>query len=278
MSNLSIGFYNGDLRSVYMANYLSQNYNVYTYNINTEKLNINVNVCTTPEELFRKSSIIIPPVSLFINNEEAVSSFCEYVSKCNFVFGGCFPNTLISCFKEKNIRYFDYMDNEEFVQYNTISTAEGVISTIISETDINMAECKILVTGYGRCAKTLARKLNSLCFETCICARKQENITDAKANNCCGILLTDLKDKVNNYQIIINTVPAMIFNRDVLFKVSRDTLIIDIASKPGGVDFEYCKQKGIKALHCLGLPGKYAPRATAIFLSRMLMKIISAHN
>jgi dipicolinate synthase subunit A len=38
-------------------------------------------------------------------------------------------------------------------------------------------------------------------------------------------------------------------------------VVIDIASAPGGVDFEAAKQLGIAAKLCPGLPGKYSPRS-----------------
>ena len=51
----------------------------------------------------------------------------------------------------------------------------------------------------------------------------------------------------------------MIFDSDKLSKLRRDTLIIDLASKPGGVDLAEAERLNIKAIHALGLPGKTAP-------------------
>ncbi len=270
MKNLSIGFYNGDLRSVYMAKLLSLDNSVYIYNIDNDKLNNYVELCDTPEELFAKAHIIIPPVSLFINNEERVSEFISYISEKNYIFGGCFPGALTDYMEQNNIKYYDYMKNEEFVQYNTIATAEGTIATIIKETKVNLCECKVLITGYGRCAKTLAEKLKNLCFKVGISARKESDLESAQEQEYLGLHISDLKEHINEYQVIVNTIPALILTEDILMKISKDTLIVDIASKPGGVDFKYCENAEIKALSCLGLPGKYAPKSTAIFLCRLL--------
>lgn len=275
MNNLSFGFYNGDLRSVYMANILSKRFAVHTYNIEDNKLN-NCNVVNTPEELFRKSDVIIPPVSLFINNDDEVQNFCKLITSRNLVFGGCFPEKLIIYFKENNIKYYDYMNNEDFVLYNTISTAEGVLAIAISETDINLNESNVLVIGYGRCAKTLIRKLQNISKSVCVTARKESDIFVAKLNGFDGFLLSDMQGRIGKYNIIINTVPAMVLKRDILCQVTSDTLIIDIASKPGGVDFDYCNKHNIKAIHALSLPGKYAPRSTARFLCNMLLRELNA--
>ncbi len=275
MNNLSFGFYNGDLRSVYMANGLSKRFTVHTYNIEDNKLN-NCNTVNTPEELFRKSDVIIPPVSLFINNDEAVENFCKLITNRNLVFGGCFPEKLITYFNENGIKYCDYMNNEDFVLYNTISTAEGVLAIAISETDINLNESNVLVIGYGRCAKTLIRKLQNISKSVCVTARKESDIFVAKLNGFDGFLLSDMQGRIGKYNIIINTVPAMVLKRDILCQVTSDTLIIDIASKPGGVDFDYCNKHNIKAIHALSLPGKYAPRSTARFLCNMLLRELNA--
>ncbi len=275
MNNLSFGFYNGDLRSVYMANSLARRFTVYTYNIDAKKLN-NCNVVNTPEELFKKSDVIIPPVSLFINNEKEVNAFCQLINCRNFVFGGCFPEQLITYFKENNIKHCDYMNNEDFVLYNTISTAEGVLAIAISETDINLNESNVLVIGYGRCAKTLIRKLQNLSKSVCVTARKESDVFAAKLYGFDGFVLSDISGRIGKYNIIINTVPAMVLGREILCKITADTLIIDIASKPGGVDFEYCEKNGLKAIHALSLPGKYAPRSTAVFLCNMLLRELKA--
>lgn len=274
MNNISFGFYNGDLRSVYMANSLSRHFVVNTYNIKN-KLN-NCNVVNTQEELFKKSDVIIPPVSLFINNEEAIDTFCHFATSKNLVFGGCFPDRLITYFNENNIKYFDYMNNDDFVWYNTISTAEGVLAIAISETDVNLNESNVLVTGYGRCAKTLLKKLKALCLNVCVTARKENDLFAAKLNGFDSFLLSELSLRIGKYNIIVNTVPAMVLGREILKELSPNTLIIDIASKPGGVDFDYCNKNNIKVIHALSLPGKYSPRSTAAFLCKLLLKELGA--
>lgn len=271
MNNISFGFYNGDLRSVYMANSLARRFIVNTYNIDKRKLN-NCNIISTQEELFRKSDVIIAPVSLFINNEEAVDTFCQCVTSKNLIFGGCFPDRLITYFKENNIKYCDYMNNEDFVLYNTISTAEGVLAIAISETDVNLNESNVLVTGYGRCAKTLLKKLKALCLNVCVTARKESDLFVAKLNGFDSFVLSEMAGRIGKYNIIVNTVPAMVLGREILQELSPNTLIIDIASKPGGVDFDYCTKNNIKAIHALSLPGKYSPRSTAMFLCKLLLK------
>ena len=59
--------------------------------------------------------------------------------------------------------------------------------------------------------------------------------------------------------IIFNTVPAVILDKGVLSGLKRDCLVVDLASKPGGVDFETAKELGVQIIWALSLPGKVAP-------------------
>lgn len=50
-------------------------------------------------------------------------------------------------------------------------------------------------------------------------------------------------------------------------------VIIDLASRPGGLDYGYCQQNNLNAKLCGGLPARYAPKSAA----ELLMKIIEAN-
>ena len=50
-------------------------------------------------------------------------------------------------------------------------------------------------------------------------------------------------------------------------------MLIDLASKPGGVDFSAAKELGIHAVQALSLPGKTAPRAAAEIIKNTIYNI-----
>ena len=58
----------------------------------------------------------------------------------------------------------------------------------------------------------------------------------------------------------------------LLEKINKDCLIIDLASKPGGVDFDKAKELGIKTNWALGLPGKVAAKTAAKYMKRIIEK------
>ena len=52
------------------------------------------------------------------------------------------------------------------------------------------------------------------------------------------------------------------------------TLIVDLASKPGGTDFRYAEKRGIKALLAPGLPGIVAPKTAGQIVANVLSQLL----
>ena len=71
--------------------------------------------------------------------------------------------------------------------------------------------------------------------------------------------LEQLRGGLCGYDLIVNTVPARVLNRPELEDVKEDCLILDLASKPGGVDLGAAGELGLTVIWALSLPGKVAP-------------------
>ncbi len=84
----------------------------------------------------------------------------------------------------------------------------------------------------------------------------------------------DLSQEVGKADLIFNTVPSLVLDRVVLDSVNREAVIVDMASSPGGTDFEYASFLGIKALLAPGLPGIVAPKTAGKILAQVLPKLI----
>ena len=82
----------------------------------------------------------------------------------------------------------------------------------------------------------------------------------------------------NKYEIIFNTIPYLILNKNILKNVRKDCLIIDLASKPGGTDFEECKKLGINAKLELALPGRVAPKTSAKYIKQSIYNIMEGEK
>lgn len=73
---------------------------------------------------------------------------------------------------------------------------------------------------------------------------------------------------------MLNTVPALIFDEQLLMNTDKDTLFIDLASKPGGIDKAAATSFDIDVIHALGLPGKTAPKTAGIIIKNTIVNML----
>jgi dipicolinate synthase subunit A len=158
------------------------------------------------------------------------------------------------------------MKDEKITILNAIATAEGTIMEAIKSSDINLHGSTCLILGYGRCAKVLAVKLKALDAKVIIAARSEDALAYAEAAGYQTTSLINMKKILPSCNFIFNTIPALILDKSCLAHVDPEVTIIDIASAPGGVDYEYALKHSLNAKLCLGLPGKVSPRSSADIL------------
>ena len=105
-------------------------------------------------------------------------------------------------------------------------------------------------------------------------ARKSSDLAYIKAYGYEPIDLKELDSYLSDFEIIVNNIPVQILSAERLNLLKEKTLILDLASKPGGTDFEYAKKKGIKTIWALGLPGKVAPDSCAEYIKDTIYDIL----
>jgi dipicolinate synthase subunit A len=130
----------------------------------------------------------------------------------------------------------------------------------------------ILILGFGRIGKLLAKTLKGFECKIDLTARKDEDFAWIDSYGYRKVTYDDLVEKLGDYDIIFNTVPVLLLDEKKLEKVNRDCLIIDLASKPGGVDFDVANKFGIKTNWALGLPGKVASKTAAKYMKALIEK------
>jgi dipicolinate synthase subunit A len=277
----------GDLRIVKLIEMLVlDGYKVYTYALeNAENLVIDENVieCTSLGEAIEKSEIVIGPIPLSSNRKDINTPFSsETISLVDLfnalnnkkIIAGGIRDYVTEDFNAKNIEVIDLLEREELTVLNTISTAEGAIQIAMEETISTIHGAKVLVLGFGRIGKILSKMLYGIGARVSCEARKESDIAWIKAYGYNPVHLNILKDEISKYDIIINTVPHMILNEEMLDKVDKNALLIDLASNPGGIDRDMAKRKGLKTIWALSLPGKVAPLTSAEFIKDTLYNIL----
>lgn len=191
------------------------------------------------------------------------------------LLSGAFSKEMEIKFKENNIKYYDLMKSDSMAILNAIPTAEGAISTAIVNTNFTLHGSNVLVLGYGRIGKVLAKMINAIGANVFCEARKESDIAMIKAMGYTPIRLENLDENLEKMNIIFNTIPYMILDKKRLDLLSKDALIIDLASSPGGVDFKYAKDTNKRVEWALALPSKVAPYTAALYIKEEIDKILS---
>lgn len=153
----------------------------------------------------------------------------------------------------------DYFAREELAVANAVPTAEGAIQIAMEELPITLYGARVLVIGFGRVGKLTAHRLAGLGARVTVSARTYRDLAWIEAYGYGAERTDQLEGWLCGYDLVINTVPARILTRSLLEDLTPGCLVIDLASKPGGVDFEAAADLGVKAVWALSLPGKVAP-------------------
>lgn len=177
--------------------------------------------------------------------------------------------------RSKDIEYYNILEDETFIVKNAYITAEGALAYIIGNTDITIRRMPVLVLGYGRVGKSVTKLLKD---NYAVVSVATDNAAEyATSSIFCdeAYTLTDFKAKLADFSVIINTIPKKILEGDTLKLVRKDCFILDLASKPGGLDYVAAEELNIKFLHALGVPGKIAPKTAGLYIKEVLMKRIN---
>lgn len=157
---------------------------------------------------------------------------------------------------------------------NSIPTAEAALQLAMENTKYTIHGANVLVVGYGRIGVTIARLFQNVGANVSVAARKDADFARIREMRMSAIRMERLSDAMENTDICINTVPKLVLTEEVLGCMNREGLIIDLASKPGGTDFEATEKLGIQALHALGLPGKVAPKTAGLILGETIAELV----
>ena len=270
-----IAILGGDTRQVALANRCAtEGYVVWSYALPPQELLPQI-FCVDDWRLAEKNAaaVLLPlPSSVdgvhlnqpLVRCEGAptIEEICAETKQGTPILGGKISASIKKNAAQKGVWLYDYFENESLQQKNALPTAEGAVSILMREIPRTVSGLSVGVTGYGRVAKALVDLLLAMGAHVTVLARKQAVLDEAARKGCCTVLLKEKKDIcafAKGQAAVFNTVPHCIFTSEVLREMARGTLIVDLASAPGGVDANGAGVCGIKVIWALSLPGKYAP-------------------
>jgi dipicolinate synthase subunit A len=202
------------------------------------------------------------------------AAFFDLMESGALLVTGKLPSSLKPMATERGIRVCEYAEQDGIAIPNAIPTAEGAIQLMMEKTPFTVDGSSCLVLGFGRVARALAPRLLALGATVTVAARNPEQLAEAAQMGCEPLTLTRLAEQLNQVAVVFNTIPALVLPAALLQKMAPETLIIDLASAPGGVDFEAAERFRIRAVLALGLPGKVAPLTAGRILATKLPGLI----
>lgn len=192
------------------------------------------------------------------------------------IFTGIGPPALVKLAEQTGKTLIRLFDRDDVAIYNSIPTAEGAVMLAIQHTNFTIHGSSVAVLGMGRVGMSVARTFASLGANVKLGARKSEHLARAIEMGLTPFAIDQLPKEAESLDIIINTVPSLVITAQAIAKMKPHTLIIDLASKPGGTDFQFAKKRSIEAILALGLPGIVAPKTAGQILAGVIAELLSS--
>ncbi len=259
----------GDLRQAWLAGRLArQGSRVNAAMLDRDvELSPRVHKTNEVEQAVEGAQVVVLPLPVSIDGKTLNAPFADKqmelerlfpLLKGKLVLGGK-TDSLQKLARQQGVELIDYFTREELAVLNSIPTAEGALELAMSELPTTIFGTQVLLTGFGRISRVLCRLLVAMGAKVTVAARKHSDFAWIGIFGAKAVHIDALAEAAARAELVFNTVPSLLFDHRVLSALPRDAVVIDLASKPGGVDFAAAGELGVKTIWALSLPGKVAP-------------------
>ena len=168
---------------------------------------------------------------------------------------------------EAGVELVDYFAREELTIRNAIPTAEGCIGILMKERSRTLWGSSILLTGFGPVGQALGVRVTAA-------ARRPAQRALAESLGLRSMAIDQLGQIAPAFDTVVNTVPAPVLSEAVLARLRPQSFIVDLASRPGGTDFDAARRLGHRAIHALSLPAACAPETAGEAVAQTVCDMI----
>lgn len=274
----------GDRRQVELARLLAMDgHSIHTWALEEGLPAEEPGVARQPPDSLSQADCVILPLPA-ANGTALHSPLSQFHPTLRQVFDAFGPGQLVlagmadpglkALAQERGVRLLDYFAREELAVANAVPTAEGAIQIAMEQLPVTLHGTPVLVVGFGRIGQAVAVRLAALGAQVTVAARRWEALAWAQALGCQGLLLSQIAETPRPFHLVVNTVPAQVLGKEALRRFPSGCLILDLASKPGGVDRSAAENYGLPVVHALSLPGKVAPVTAAAILQTTIYHML----
>lgn len=191
--------------------------------------------------------------------KHSLTGILDALDAGTLVCAGMVKPELAALAEDRRLILRDYFAREELAVLNAVPTAEGTIQIAMEELPITIHDARVLIVGFGRVGQALAPRLRDLGAHVTVAARSCDQRARARSMALGAERLQGLSEWLCAYDLVVNTAPGAVLGVEELAALKQGALVIDLASKPGGVDMLSAAALGVRVIWALSLPGKTAP-------------------
>jgi len=159
---------------------------------------------------------------------------------------------------ELHIQLHEYECDRELMLRRAPAIVEGLLKVAIENTAITIHRALACVVGQGTIGSLLTRYLIALGAHVHVAARSAEQRAAAYVSGAEVHRLEELAGLAPRLDLLFSTAPAPIVTAEILARLPKTTLVLDVAAPPGSVDRCAAQKLGIKAIWARGM-GRRAP-------------------
>lgn len=274
----------GDARQIYMCERLAEEASVFAYL--TEAVPRGAQMLGSLSDMPVKADVLVLPMLMGVRHcgsrhilpckdgETELGVLLEGLKDGALVLGGKPDAQTAAYITDSGFELADWFSRRELVVMNCIPTAEGALMIAMQERPETVFGSEVLVIGYGNVGKATARLFSAAGADVTCAVRRRDAAAEVVSNGYKAIMTDRLEEYAGIFDIVINTAPAPVLSERLLGTLKSKALVTDLASKPGGVDFDAARRLGVRAIHALALPGKVAPVTAGGYLAETVMNIL----
>ena len=224
--------------------------------------------CNVVDCPVREADVVVLPMRTQIPPE-----LLDALRPGQWVLGGCLGDQM-KTLEALGVRASDYYADTILQYANAVPTAEGAVGILIDRTPGTIRGSNGLVIGYGRIGAVLSQLLSKLGAEVTASARKEDDIGRIIAAGHRPERTGQWQNGLAQYDYIVNTVPFRILTAQDYRQMEQKTLLLELASAPGGFDEALCHANGLTLIRAPGLPGKCAPKTAGEAIAEAVLRIL----
>lgn len=156
----------------------------------------------------------------------------------------------------------DLLKDPEYLARNAAITASCALEIAAPILGVTLPEAPVLIIGWGRIGKCLAKQLDGLGCSVTVAARNPSDRAMAAALGWSAADISEIPALLSGVRLLINTVPAPILGETVLNQAPK-CVKLDLASLPG--------LSGKDVIYARGLPGRCAPESSGQLIAERIL-------